>query len=143
MVHTGDSASFDDLTRQMARIQRGDEPYGQGSAALQATSFDIDHLLVEAVRRAREASVLPERQVDLLISVCGFAAVPTLLTFELLQPRRLLILRSQDAKESVNLIGRYLVGNGGLSFEDFQHDSVDSSDPLDMYREDRQVAARE
>jgi hypothetical protein len=71
--------------------------------------------------------------VDLLISVCGFAATPTLLTYELLRPRRLLVLRSQDATDSVNLIGRYLVGGGRLDFEAFQHETVDSSDPLDMY----------
>ncbi|SCL22941.1 TIGR02710 family CRISPR-associated CARF protein [Micromonospora inyonensis] len=125
--------SFVDRAAQMARIQRGDERYGEGSAALQATRFYLDHLLDEAVRRARAASVLPTRRVDLLISLCGFAATPTVLASELLQPRRLLVLRSKDAAESVNLIGGHLVMSGKLDFETFQHETVDPSDPLDMY----------
>jgi CRISPR-associated protein (TIGR02710 family) len=125
--------SFDEHVARMQRIQRGEEAYGEGSPTLQATAFYVDHLLAEAAQRARAASALPDQQVDLLISVCGFAATPTLLTYELLQPRRLLVLRSQDATASVNLIGRYLIGGGRLDFEAFQHETVDPSDPLDMY----------
>src|SRR5688500_6303317 len=92
----GDITTFDDLVARMERIQRGEEAYGNGSPALQATSFYLAHLLPEAVERARSASQLPSRRVDMLISVCGFAATPTVLTYELLRPKRLLILRSQD-----------------------------------------------
>ncbi len=128
-----DDVSFDQRAARMQRIQRGEESYGEGSATLQATAFYVDRLLSEAAQRARSTSQLPTRQVDLLISVCGFAATPTLLTYELLKPRRLLVLRSQDAADSVNLIGRYLIGGGRLDFEAFQHETVDPSDPLDMY----------
>jgi hypothetical protein len=84
-----DDVSFDQRAARMHRIQRGEESYGGGSATLQANAFYVDHLLSDAVQRARTTSVLPARQVDLLISVCGFAATPTLLTYELLRPRRL------------------------------------------------------
>jgi hypothetical protein len=131
-VVAADTAPFGERVARMERIRSGAEAYGRGSPMLQATSFYLDHLLADAVDRARSASRLPARRVDLLISVCGFAATPTVLAFELLQPRRLLVLRSQDASDSVNLIGRHLVPDR-LDFESFQHETVDPTDPLDMY----------
>jgi hypothetical protein len=80
----------------------------------------------------RDVSELPERRVDLLISICGFAATPTLLAYELLRPRRLLVLRSQDANDSITLVGNYLLQNG-RTFDDFQYDTVNPSDPVDIY----------
>lgn len=127
-----DSTGFNELAVRMERIRRGEETYGSGGGpVLQATSFYLEHLLPEAVRRARSVSRLPSRKVDLLISVCGFAATPTVLTYELLRPRRLLVLRSQDASESVNLIGRHLLAPDKLDFESFQHETVNPTDPLD------------
>jgi CRISPR-associated protein (TIGR02710 family) len=127
------SVSFDERVDRLRRIERGEETYGSGSPALQATIYYLDELLTDAVDRARAASRLPDRQVDLLISLCGFAATPTVLTYELLRPRRVLLITSQDASDSVDLIGARLVGPGRLRYQDFRHKPVDASDPLAMY----------
>lgn len=117
----------------MRCIERGDQEYGDGSPALQATAYYLDHLLSDAVGRAKAASTLPAKKVDVLVSLCGFAATPTVITYELLRPRRLIVITSRDAPDSVDLIGQKVVGPGRLRFQDFQHELVDASDPLDMY----------
>jgi CRISPR-associated protein (TIGR02710 family) len=127
-----DLASFGERVARMQRIQRGEESYGEGGPALQAISFYLDYMLDDAVREARASSRLPDRQVDLLISVCGFAATPTVLTYELLRPKRLLVLCSRNAVESVELIGRHLVPRR-LPFVAFQYEAVNPTDPMDMY----------
>jgi CRISPR-associated protein (TIGR02710 family) len=138
------SGSFADRVEKMRRIERGEEAYGEGNPALQATAYYLDHLLSEAVERARSASELPRRNVDVLISLCGFAATPTVLTYELLRPRRLVVITSRDAPDSVDLIGQRLVAPGRLRFQDFRHVPVDASDPLDMYENiARELAGRD
>lgn len=128
------AGSFAERVAAMRRIERGEQQYGDGSPALQATAYYLDHLLDDAVARARAASDLPRRKVDVLISLCGFAATPTVLTYELLRPRRLVVITSRDAPDSVDLIGQRLVGPNRLRFQDFRHVLVDASDPLDMYQ---------
>jgi hypothetical protein len=86
------------------------------------------------IERARAASAQPRRPVEVLISLCGFAATPTVLTYELLRPRRLVVITSRDAPDSVDLIGQRLVGPDRLRFQDFRHVAVDAGDPLDMYQ---------
>ncbi|MEV0895687.1 hypothetical protein [Actinoplanes sp. NPDC049802] len=115
------------------RIERGEQEYGVGSPALQATSYYLDHLLSDIVDRARSASALPQRRVEVLISLCGFAATPTVLTYELLRPRRLVVITSRDAPDSVDLIGQRLVSPDRLRFQDFRHVPVNASDPVDMF----------
>jgi CRISPR-associated protein (TIGR02710 family) len=132
-VESVESGSFADRVEKMRRIEGGKERYGDGSPALQAIAYYLDHLLSEAVERARAASELPKRNIDVLVSLCGFAATPTVLTYELLRPRRLVVITSRDAPDSVDLIGQRLVAPGRLRFQDFRHVPVDASDPLDMY----------
>lgn len=124
--------AFADRVATMRLIERGDQQYGEGSPALQATAYYLDHLLPDAAERARAASTLPQHPVEVLISLCGFAATPTVLTYELLRPRRLVVITSRDAPDSVDLIGRRLVPDR-LRFQDFRHVAVDPSDPLEMY----------
>lgn len=131
---TTSGVTFADRVATMLAIQRGEQAYCDGTPALQATAYYLDHLLLDEVAYARAASVLPSRQVDVLISLCGFAATPTVLTYELLRPRRLVVISSRNASDSVDLIGQRLVGSDRLRFQDFRHVSVDSSDPLDMYQ---------
>ncbi|GIJ27015.1 CRISPR-associated protein [Micromonospora qiuiae] len=128
----------------MRRIERGEQRYADGSPALQATAYYLDHLLADAVARARAASDLPRRKVDVLISLCGFAATPTVLTYELLRPIRLVVITSRDAPDSVDLIGQRLVGRDRLRYQDFRHVPVDASDPIDMYQQiARELAGRD
>jgi hypothetical protein len=139
-----DETSFAARVEKMRRIERGDDQYGDGSPALQATAYYLDHLLSDAVGRARAASDLPKRKVDVLISLCGFAATPTVITYELLRPRRLVVITSRDAPDSVDLIGQRLVGPDRLRFQDFRHVPVNASDPLDMYENiARELAGRD
>ncbi|MFG1951912.1 TIGR02710 family CRISPR-associated CARF protein [Micromonospora sp. NPDC048830] len=126
--------SFAARAEEMRRIERGERQYGEGTPAVQATVYYFDHLLRDAAARARAASHLPTRRVDVLISLCGFAAIPTVLTYELLRPRRLVVITSRDASDSVDLIGQRVVGPDRLRFQDFRHVLVDASDPLDMYQ---------
>jgi CRISPR-associated protein (TIGR02710 family) len=136
--------SFAERVETMRRIERGEVPYCDGSPALQATVYYLDHLLADAVARARTSSDLPRRKVDVLISLCGFAATPTVLTYELLLPRRVVVITSRDAPDSVDLIGQRLVAPDRLRFQDFRHVAVDASDPLDMYQNiARELAGRE
>jgi CRISPR-associated protein (TIGR02710 family) len=128
------AGAFADRVATMRRIERGEQQYGTGSPALQATSYYLDHLLPDVVDRARAASSLPRRPVEVLISLCGFAATPTVITYELLRPRRLVVITSRDAPDSVDLIGKRLVGPDRLRFQDFRHVAVNASDPLDMYQ---------
>ncbi|NUT03168.1 MAG: TIGR02710 family CRISPR-associated protein [Hamadaea sp.] len=133
-VGSDEAGSFADRVTQMRRIERGEESYGDGSPAIQAITYYFDHLLSESVERARAASELPKQNVDVLVSLCGFAATPTVLTYELLRPQRLVVITSRDATDSVDLIGQRLVASGRLRFQDFRHVPVDASDPLDMYQ---------
>jgi hypothetical protein len=125
---------FAERVATMRRIERGEQQYGSGSPALQATAYYLDHLLSDTVERARASSALPRRPVEVLVSLCGFAATPTVLTYELLRPRRLVVITSRDAPDSVDLIGQRLVGADRLRFQDFRHVAVDASDPLEMYQ---------
>ncbi|MDG4752634.1 TIGR02710 family CRISPR-associated CARF protein [Micromonospora sp. WMMD718] len=139
-----EAGSFAERVETMRRIERGERRYSEGSPALQATAYYLDHLLAESVARARAASDLPYRKIDVLISLCGFAAIPTMLTYELLRPSRLVVITSRDAPDSVDLIGQRLIGPGLLRHQDFRHLPVDASDPLDMYQQiARELAGRD
>jgi hypothetical protein len=117
----------------MHQITVGADQYGDGVPYEQATRYYLDHLVEECAERARRnCSGLPPR-VDLLISVTGFSPRTTILAFEVLRPRRLVVIPSENARGSVNTIARYVVGEGGLEHADFSQRPCVPTDPLSIY----------
>jgi hypothetical protein len=125
--------SFDERVRRMHQITIGEERYGEGIPYEQATLYYLDHLVEECAERARrECPGLPDH-VDLLISVTGFSPRTTILAFKVLQPRRLVVIPSENARGSVNTIARYVIGEGGLQQADFSQRPCVPTDPLSIY----------
>lgn len=113
-------ASFGERVARMRRIGLGAEPYGRGDRPHeQAIEFYLDELLEECVERAARSCPHRPNQVDLLISLCGFSPTTTILAYELLRPRRPVVITSEDADESINVIGTRVVGPGRLQHKDF------------------------
>ncbi|WP_033441819.1 TIGR02710 family CRISPR-associated CARF protein [Saccharothrix sp. NRRL B-16314] len=132
---TGEEAHFDELAAQMRRISLGEESYGDGLRPHeQANEFYLDRLLGESVARASRSLAQPPGDVDLLISLCGFSPTTTILAFELLKPRRLVVITSEDAEESINVLGERIVGSGKLQHKDFLPRRCVPTDPLGIYR---------
>nr|ADK54888.1 CRISPR associated sequence [uncultured soil bacterium] len=138
MLNTSDHGPVVDFGACVDRyhdIHQGRQGYGDGTRAEQATRFYLDHLLGETATRARAESRLPARPVDLLISLCGFTPVPTVLTHELLRPKRMVVVVSRDAEDSIDVIhDRVTRPSGPLRPRDFRHASCDPTDPLSIYR---------
>lgn len=126
------------FARKAARLQRielGEDTYGEGSAGEQAVRFYLDEMLDEAVDGALGRSDRrPDTPIGLLISLSGFSPVTTILTYSLLRPERLLVIYSEQAKASINVIGDYVIGPGGLRQSDFMHQSCTPTDPYAIYR---------
>jgi CRISPR-associated protein (TIGR02710 family) len=131
----GSVESFTERAEEYRRIHQGISSYGEGSRSEQATRFYLDHLLGFAAERARAASDTPRAPVDLLISLCGFTPTPTILTHELLRPRRMVVLVSRDAEDSVDVIhDRVTRPIGPLRPRNFHHVPCNPTDPLGIYR---------
>lgn len=118
----------------MRRIFRGEESYGEGTAAEQSNQYRLNVMYEEVVAAALANSVDVERpEVDLLVSLSGFSPETTLLAFELLQPPRLLVISSENTRPKVNVI-KEKIGDR-LEFSEFQHEYVDPVNPIDMYEQ--------
>lgn len=125
-------ASLKQKRDRMRRIFRGLEPYGEGTAAEQANRYRLEVMYPDVVVETRKNSAGVERPpVDLLVSLSGFSPETTLLAYELIQPRRLLVISSENTRPKVNLIYEKL--RDRLEFADFQHLYVDPVDPVDIY----------
>ncbi len=131
----GIAGSFAAKVEEYRRIHQGISSYGEGSRSEQATRFYLNHLLEFVAEQARAASDTPRARVDLLISLCGFTPTPTILTHELLQPSRMVVVVSRDAEDSVDVIhDRVTRPTGPLRPRDFHHVSCNPTDPLSIYR---------
>jgi hypothetical protein len=127
--------SFDDRIDEYRRVHQGVATYGTGSRADQATRFYLDHLLGIVTERARQVSDRPRSPVDLLISLCGYTPTPTILTHALVQPRRMVLIVSKDAQDSIDVIHNQIAQPAGpLRPRDIAHHPCDPTDPLDIYR---------
>jgi CRISPR-associated protein (TIGR02710 family) len=127
--------SFESKAARLRQIELGQEEYGTGDRKAQAMRFYLDELLDEVVERARRRIVRsPRAPVRLLISLSGFSPATTIIAFRLLRPQRLVVISSNDAQDSVDVIGRLLVGSGELRFQDFTHHRVPPTNPLEIYR---------
>ena len=126
---------FDDKMDEYRRIHQGMTSYDTGSRAEQATRFYLDHLLGAVTERARRISDRPRAPVDLLISLCGFTPVPTILTHALVRPRRMVLIVSKDAQDSIDVIHNHVAQpTGPLRPQDIGYHPCDPTDPMGIYR---------
>ncbi|WP_440070572.1 TIGR02710 family CRISPR-associated CARF protein [Streptosporangium sp. OZ121] len=127
--------SFDNRTARLQRIDQGQESYGEGDPKSQAVRFYLDHLLDDVVERiTKEGGRAPREPVELLISLSGFSPLTTIITHKVIKPRRLLVVSSETAQDSIDVIAECLVGPGGLRQRDFAHRPCVPTDPLGIYR---------
>ncbi|GIG10779.1 hypothetical protein [Catellatospora coxensis] len=123
---------MDNKRQRMRRIFRGEEPYGEGTAADQANRYRLEVIYPDAVESARRNSADVARpEVDLLISLSGFSPETTLLAYELLQPERLLIISSENTRAKVDLIYEKL--RDRLTISNLELRYCDPVDPIDIY----------
>ncbi|MFD0591992.1 hypothetical protein ACFQZ4_04975 [Catellatospora coxensis] len=124
--------TLDNKRQRMRRIFRGEEPYGEGTAADQANRYRLEVIYPDAVESARRNSADVARpEVDLLISLSGFSPETTLLAYELLQPERLLIISSENTRAKVDLIYEKL--RDRLTISNLELRYCDPVDPIDIY----------
>lgn len=118
-----------------ARIHQGTEAYGAGSRSDQATTFYLEHLMRPAVEQARLVSDRPPAEVDLLVSLSGFTPAPAVLAYELLNPKRMVVIVSEAAQRSIDVIHYHVVHPGGrLMPSQFRAMDCDPTDPMSIYR---------
>ena len=127
--------TFDQKIEKMKQIFRGEETYGEGKPADQAMRYRNEEMFDEIIERARANSGFTDERVDFLISLSGFSPATTILAFEILQPERLLVINSADARRSIDIIGDHILGSneGKLNYSDFFQEDCDPSDPLSIY----------
>jgi hypothetical protein len=123
---------FEQKAAQMRKILRGEEQYGSGRPAEQATRFWIANMLPQSVERARGNSTghLPPK-VDVLVSLVGFSPETTVFAYELLQPTWLVAVYSEEAVGSIDLIGEAL--RDRLPLSHFDHRRCSPVKPTDIY----------
>lgn len=116
----------------MRRIFRGEERYGDGTAAQQANEYRLAEMYTDVVAAAKDNSADIERpDVDLLVSLAGFSPETTLLAFELIQPPRLLVISSENTRFKLDVMQEKL--GGRLPFSQFEPRYCDPVDPLEIY----------
>jgi CRISPR-associated protein (TIGR02710 family) len=71
--------------------------------------------------------------VDLLVSLSGFSPITTILAFEVLRPKRLLVISSEKASAGIEVIGNHVVGPGKLKHADFRNESCNPTDPRSIF----------
>ena len=124
--------TLQDKHARMRRIFRGEEQYGEGTAAEQAQHFRLTEIYEEAVEVARHNSKdVACPPVDLLISLSGFSPETTLLAFALTNPARLVIITSENTAKTVDMIWEKLAGK--INFSNVRHLPCDPVDPTSIY----------
>lgn len=118
--------------KRLQRIFRGLDSFGEGTAAEQATRYRLAEMYDDAVAAAIANSADVERpEVDLLVSLSGYTPETTLLAYELIRPKRLHVVSSDNTMAQVNVIWDKIKDR--LSISEFTHDRVDPVNPLDIY----------
>jgi hypothetical protein len=93
------------LTKQWLEIANGRSSFGAGTAAEQATVFQMQRLLPLSAKRCRARlgpTLAPT--VDALVSLVGMSPQTTIMVSEALQPRQLLLVTSENARASIDAI---------------------------------------
>jgi CRISPR-associated protein (TIGR02710 family) len=131
-----------EMNARLRRIFRGVETYGSGTAVEQAGQYRLAELLPVIIAQAKRnsAEVLRglRQPVDLLVSLSGFSPETTILTFELLQPHRLLVIGSDPTREKVDVIADKL----GLPPSRLDTRYGEPTDPKEIYRYVTEAAQR-
>jgi CRISPR-associated protein (TIGR02710 family) len=115
----------------MRRIFRGEVTYGEGSSTEQASRYRIEVMYDEIIAAALANPSDPVPEVDTLVSLSGFSPETTLLAFELVRPRRLTIVSSENVSDKLDVIIEKL--HGRLKPSQIHHQFCDPADPLGIY----------
>ncbi|MFB9661785.1 TIGR02710 family CRISPR-associated CARF protein [Glycomyces mayteni] len=123
--------SLQHMNLRYQRIIQGVEPYdGEGAPAEQARKYKRVEMLPRMIEQIRETSDRSAAgEVELLISLSGFSPETTVMAYEYVQPKRLLVIGTKQAIEGIDFIQSTL----GLTASRFEWLSVDPSDPLEIY----------
>jgi CRISPR-associated protein (TIGR02710 family) len=128
------AGTFEEKLRQLQRISDGVETYGGGKRYEQGTRYYLEHLVHECARRARTASPWLPGEVDLLISMTGHSPRLTILAYEILHPKRLVIVPSEQAEDALNTIHDHVLEDGRLRPADIPTRVCVPTDPLSIYQ---------
>jgi hypothetical protein len=98
-----------ELTKEWREIANGRSSFGSGTAAEQATAFQMQRLLPLTAKRCRaRLSPALAAPVDVLVSLVGMSPQTTIMVSEALQPRQLLLVTSENATASLVAIEAWL-----------------------------------
>jgi CRISPR-associated protein (TIGR02710 family) len=116
---------------QLKRIVANQEMYGVDRTAIdRARRFRIEQVLPLVVRRIRENWVQQTKDpVDLLVSLSGHSPETTVVAFEMLLPDRLLVLQSEAASQSIDVVAEH----ASVRPSRIKPCLVDPNDPLAIY----------
>lgn len=122
---------------RMRRIFRGEEKFGEGKPAEQATNYRFDQMMDEIVEAAKKNTLesgdqIPE--VDLLVSLSGFSPATTILAYNLLKPKEILVITSHEAEEGIDTIATHIIGPKKLNHRQFKQTKCVPTDPLGIYK---------
>jgi CRISPR-associated protein (TIGR02710 family) len=126
--------TFEWHVRKMRLITEGQDSYGEGTRYDQATVYYLDHLVDESAERARRSCPGLPPKVDLLISLTGFSPRITILAYKIMRPERLVVISSENAWSSFNIIHQHVMAGGCLQPADLSPRPCVATDPLSIYR---------
>lgn len=126
------------MTDRWRAIREGAETFGSGTTKEQADAYynsEVKHEVIRIAKNRYAASGKP-RKLDFLISMSGFSPMTTIIAYELLRPKRLLVIGSEDANTSFNIIAEHIIdnGRGRLSFKDILNRQCSPTEPHIIYR---------
>lgn len=130
-----DSSLFEEKLLRLQEITDGLDTYGEGKRYEQATRYYLEHLVSECAQRERARALSPglPDEVDLLISLTGHSPRLTILAYEILQPRRLVIIPSDDVEDSLNTIQKHVLAGERLEPAAIISRRCEPTDPLGIY----------
>jgi hypothetical protein len=120
--------------QELARIRTGESVYGSGDAQEQSLRFYYDQVLGPVITQfcARTEHLRTQfGEVALLVSMLGFSPETAVLSCHALYPRRLLVLYSGNAADSIGTVRRFVAGekSGLLSASRFVAQECPPTEP--------------
>ena len=83
------------------------------------------------------------QQFETLVSLMGFSPETTVISTLILQPKKLVVAFSNQARREFRMAVNYLVGEGILEYDNIQHCAIDAMDPGDVYANLERLIPRE
>lgn len=122
-------------TARMRRIFRAQEQYGEGTPSEQATRYRLTEMMPDILDQARLNSDRVKPEVDLLVSLSGFSPMTTILAYELVEPKEVVVVSSAGTQpHSYDLIHHHIVFERRLSSWKLRHHPCDPTDPYAIYK---------